>query len=350
MLRQVAFLVVVCACVGVAYGGANKIRWFTACDAQVFESVAALGPDADPDGMAILNYASGAGKTIVQIIVSDMTPDRSYSLRLTDGVPEEDVVVLDAFTTNEEGHGTFHQEFPDTGAVTDISGYHVELFVGAAGAGVVWDQPPDYDMDLFAVPSNVASEPRQELADDFRFAAQQSITRIRWNGGTFPETNPPPAPPHDDPVVDFQITIYDNTGADPYTGDPVPGNVVFGPATVTPTKEPTGELMSVGGPPEFLFEANLTGAFTAAADTTYWLEVAGIQTGTIGQFNWSGSAPVVGSTSSFAAYKPYTLGAPWQTGWVPNRAFELEETDTTELRAVGENPEATSVPPSCPVP
>ena len=85
MLRRVTFLMAVCMCVGSAFGAANKIRYFTPSPVQVAESVAALGAEADPDGMAILNYAAGADKTIVQVIVSDMTPNLTYHVRLTDG-------------------------------------------------------------------------------------------------------------------------------------------------------------------------------------------------------------------------------------------------------------------------
>ncbi|MCH7814417.1 MAG: hypothetical protein IID40_10405, partial [Planctomycetes bacterium] len=189
-------MAVVCACVGTAYGGAKKIRFFTPTQAQIDESLAALGPDADPDGMAILNYAAGADKTIVQIIVSDMTPLLTYSLRLTDGT--NDVVVSDAFTTDEDGHGTFHQEFP----AADISTYNVELFVSTTGAGVVWFQPHVEPPEAQGSNWNT-----QNIADDVEFDSETSITSLRWWGGTFSGTD----------VQTFRVRFYadDGTGMKP---------------------------------------------------------------------------------------------------------------------------------------
>ena len=53
MLKRTTVVLVVVACGGMAYGKANKIKFFTPEQVQIDESVAALGLDADPDGMAI---------------------------------------------------------------------------------------------------------------------------------------------------------------------------------------------------------------------------------------------------------------------------------------------------------
>ncbi|MCH7702900.1 MAG: hypothetical protein IID37_14550 [Planctomycetes bacterium] len=74
---------IMCVYVGTANGKAKKIKFFEPSQVQFDESVATLGEDADPDGMAILNYITPLDKTIVQIMVSDMTPNLTYSVQLT---------------------------------------------------------------------------------------------------------------------------------------------------------------------------------------------------------------------------------------------------------------------------
>lgn len=88
----------VCSLVSIVYAGAVRIPSFT-----VFEGETG----ADPDGMAILNYASGQDKTVVQIIVSDFTPNTSYDVQLvgSDGSTKNFGGVLN---TDENGHGNAH--------------------------------------------------------------------------------------------------------------------------------------------------------------------------------------------------------------------------------------------------
>ena len=74
------------------------------------------------DGMAILNFASGQNKTILQIIVSDFTPHTTYGVRLTDGVNQSNFFA--AFVTDESGHATYHTVTPG-----DKSARDVELYV-----------------------------------------------------------------------------------------------------------------------------------------------------------------------------------------------------------------------------
>ena len=320
MLRRVTFLMAVCMFVGSAFGAANKIRYFTPSPVQVAESVAALGPEADPDGMAILNYAAGADKTIVQIIVSDMTPNLTYHVRLTDGASDP-VEVLDAFTVNEEGHGTFHQEF--LGA--DISTYDVELFVGTTASGVVWSQLQDPN-NLPSYYANTSMDVTERAADNIQFDAAQEITAIRWWGSWCNAA----------PLADeFRIRFYDLI---------VPGvggtdNVVYEELIVPTTK------VSVGVPPvpvcadapdEFEFEADLPVAFSAAANTTYWVEVVGCEQANNPVFNWSNATG--GPEGNGAGLQWSYSFSKWLTGY-PDRAFQLVgEADTTELRAHGHNP------------
>lgn len=115
-INRLGCALMLCTCAGIAYAGANKIRSF-----ETFhpEPLAA-------DGMAILNYAAGQNKTIIQIIVSDFTPHETYGVRLTDGANHSNF--LEAFVTDESGHGTFHSVIPG-----DKSTRGVELYVDANG-------------------------------------------------------------------------------------------------------------------------------------------------------------------------------------------------------------------------
>ena len=83
-------------CVGFAFGAAKKIRAFVPTAAEC----------AEADGMAILNF-SNDGKTIIQIIISDFTPNTSYDLQLvTPGG-----LILSAggvLVTDDKGHATAH--------------------------------------------------------------------------------------------------------------------------------------------------------------------------------------------------------------------------------------------------
>lgn len=113
MLKRIAFVLVVCTCVSVAFG-AVRITDFMMFD----ESDTA-------DAMAILNYASGQDKTIVQIMVSDFTPNEGYSLKIG-GITSLSPVIF----TDGHGHGTLHQEF-----FGDRSTDAVELFVDLSRNG-----------------------------------------------------------------------------------------------------------------------------------------------------------------------------------------------------------------------
>lgn len=96
MWRRFVSVAVVCAvafaCYGIAYGAAVKIRQFEIVSQQEVESA---------DAMAILNYASGSDKTIVQIIMSDFTPNIEYMVGLANGP-------ADYVWTDNNGHATVH--------------------------------------------------------------------------------------------------------------------------------------------------------------------------------------------------------------------------------------------------
>ena len=100
---RLMWVVLLCVMVGVAFGAARKISSFTPVDG--FEGIEA-------DGMAILNYSSGGGgKTIVQIIVSDFTPNTVYDVALL--LPGElPLCAGDVLVTDDKGHGNAHFEIP----------------------------------------------------------------------------------------------------------------------------------------------------------------------------------------------------------------------------------------------
>ena len=114
MFKRVAFVLVVCSCVGIAFGAAVKIRSFETFDPE----------PCDADGMTILNYAAGQGKTIVQIIVSDFSPETTYDLVLVSRDGTQRTTGFDVFTTDGNGHGTHHGSVP-----FDVSSRDVELYV-----------------------------------------------------------------------------------------------------------------------------------------------------------------------------------------------------------------------------
>ncbi len=117
-------LVVTVLLVGVAavsWGAVTKIpslvvnNDYLACDGV---TPVGLNINSNADGMAILNYAAGAEKTIVQVIVSDFT-----------GAPFDRFIVklgtadLGTFLVDSQGNGHFHGEIGG-----DHSGSNVELW------------------------------------------------------------------------------------------------------------------------------------------------------------------------------------------------------------------------------
>ena len=107
-LNRLGAMLVLVALVGVAWAGATKIPSFVV--EQTYEDCFGAGTiplNIDPaaDGMAILNYASGADKTIVQVIVSDFSgaPLGQCIVRMNPD-PGFD---LGTFTLDSQGNGHF---------------------------------------------------------------------------------------------------------------------------------------------------------------------------------------------------------------------------------------------------
>ena len=126
--RRWVCLALVCAMVGVAYGAARKIRSFTP---YAPESV-------DADGMAILNLSSGNNfgsdvKTILQLVLSDFTPNTTYHIGLIppgvspfpDGNGQVPGAGIGApITTDEHGNATSHG---DGGG--DITSWNIAIYL-----------------------------------------------------------------------------------------------------------------------------------------------------------------------------------------------------------------------------
>ena len=110
-IRRLGALPLVALLVSVAWAGATKIPSFaiepTWPDCLTGNPIP-LNMDANADGMAILNYAQGANKTIVQVIVSDFTgaPLDVFIVRMNPDVGYD----IGTFTVNSRGNGHFHAE------------------------------------------------------------------------------------------------------------------------------------------------------------------------------------------------------------------------------------------------
>lgn len=106
----------------VAWGAVNKVNSFVVEDSFVncAGGVTYIDMDENADGMAILNYASGSDKTIVQVMVSDFSgaPLERFIVRL-----DPDVGDLGTFLVDSQGNGHFHGEISG-----DHSGSNVELW------------------------------------------------------------------------------------------------------------------------------------------------------------------------------------------------------------------------------
>ncbi len=116
--NRLVCVLLACGLVGVVWGAVRKIPSFvveeTLADCDTGNPIY-LDMDPNADGMAILNYASGADKTIVQVIVSDFTGALSidrYIVRLS-----PDVGDLGTFLVDSQGNGHFHGEI--SGNVSD---------------------------------------------------------------------------------------------------------------------------------------------------------------------------------------------------------------------------------------
>lgn len=133
---KVACAVALCVFVGVAAAAAVKIKTFDT-------SFGFEGPDAD--GMAILNYAQGQDKTIIQMVFSGMLPDTNYLFTLVS--PSHCLQPGGGFITDENGHATFHGDLgapPVFGSCTepengDWSDADIYLEVGANVHAVGWN-------------------------------------------------------------------------------------------------------------------------------------------------------------------------------------------------------------------
>jgi len=131
--RRWVCLALVCAMVGVAYGAARKIRSFTPMGAEL----------ATADGMAILNLADGGvdgQRTILQVVVSGFTPNSTYYVGvclppippyfpgtscLADEIGQSTAWIITdpAMTTDEDGSGTFHYQFPGDHSSANVGIY-----------------------------------------------------------------------------------------------------------------------------------------------------------------------------------------------------------------------------------
>jgi len=101
LITTVAACAVVLAVAGIAYGAAVKIK--------EFEIIGQTELSRDADAMAILNYAAGEDKTIVQIVLSAFVPDETYTYLVVS--PSHTGLYSTpngTFVTDKHGHATLH--------------------------------------------------------------------------------------------------------------------------------------------------------------------------------------------------------------------------------------------------
>ena len=169
MLKKSVLLLVVCTCVSVAFGAANKIKEFQTFDPE---------PEG-ADGMAILNF-TGNNQTIFQLMLSDFSPTTGYDYFLvtpgavltdvTDGPVEKWQVQQSGpnkrsmpssaggfLVTNGQGHLTFHTSISGD-FLGDISNYDVLLFANAGNK----TRPDDpIDTGRWVIEGELRAEGRQ---------------------------------------------------------------------------------------------------------------------------------------------------------------------------------------------
>ena len=92
----ILFATILVCVAGLALAKAVKV------ELMPYPAAAPLEPDAS--GHAILNYAKGQDKTIVQVNCWDLKPDTEYTVYLNDG----GFYVIGNFTTRKNGSGNLH--------------------------------------------------------------------------------------------------------------------------------------------------------------------------------------------------------------------------------------------------
>jgi len=109
--HRIVWVLAVCACAGVAFGAAIKIKALT---------LTAVGEAESPegDGMAIMNYNQGNEQTEVTVAITDFMPDTNYQISVDYGIYAAPV------TTNASGNANYH------GTITfDVCAYEPEVCV-----------------------------------------------------------------------------------------------------------------------------------------------------------------------------------------------------------------------------
>jgi hypothetical protein len=128
----------------------------------------------------------------------------------------------------------------------------------------------------------------QRIADDVMLAQSAEIGMIRW-WGFYSEAMPQP-----DELM--RIRFYGSRASDAL---PDEANVVYEETFTNPTRVATGRIVLVDeGPPEYLFNAQLTTPVSLASGLRYWLEI--VQVGDIdSRFRWEFSPTSDGSGDAF---------------------------------------------------
>lgn len=152
----------------------------------------------------------------------------------------------------------------------------------------------------------------QQAADDFRLSSDEIIRRISWYGfygGTFSGSVNPPSGQEN-----MRVRVY---SARPSDGRP--GLVLYEESYLNPSRASTGmNVVSGGQHPEYFFTSDLTTPFSAAAATTYWLEIVQLDD-VSSHFRWESSA----SSGAPLAYMNPNVTDWTLTTFNGNLAFQL---------------------------
>ncbi|MCP4250023.1 MAG: hypothetical protein GY778_23525 [bacterium] len=149
------------------------------------------------------------------------------------------------------------------------------------GAGIVWSQLPDqgvFQPGAYVRTDVLPPASTQLIADDFVLGIGQTVSKVRWWGGTCgtPE------------ITVFRIQFFDSVGG-------LPGSALETVTTGSLTPAPTGEtLTGCGFPSEAKFEFDITPAFDPVPGT-YFFSVAGVDDDNAApNFIWTGAASTGG--------------------------------------------------------
>ncbi len=197
-----------------------------------------------------------------------------------------------------------------------------------AAGPVLYSQPSQYPNQFNGITSqNQGSGANWQSFDDFTLAAAGTIQSITWQGLYWNfNGGPNPAPPN---TTSFQIGFFANVNNQP-SANPVSGG---GPILLTGVQSAVvGTALFEGDTVNVInFSANLQTAFTAQANTTYWLSIVSFANSYPPAWLWTSGTGGDGTSAQL------NYGAPNPVYAVGDRAFSLSASPQGDL-VVGSPP------------